>query len=122
MVYENDGISLTFIASVSIPEGARVKIKSGSSLNPPEVELASSEDENSIGHSQYSASIGDAFPVKLIVSNGIHTAIASGSIPVGAKLYAADDGKVSTTVTSAIGAVAYSSATAPGDRLNIIYI
>ncbi len=120
----NSSAHITVIAGESIPSNVRVKLKTGTTTNPPEVVIAGDTDQF-IGFS-HPVPIGPnwvqgkAMGVNLKIP-GIHEAVAAKAIAVGANLYVAADGKLSDAGTVLADAVAFTSAAADGDLFSFIY-
>ena len=112
----------SFTATTDLPQYVRVKIKVNSSKVPPEIELAGATDL-SIGHTLYSAlEENEIVAVRLSNDTGIHEAIVSGPLQVGAELFAAANGKVSDSGTVKLNAISRSAASSDGDVIGIIYL
>lgn len=111
---------LTFTAGEAIGQFTRVKIKSGSTTYPLEVELAD-KNERSIGYAETAAASGALLAVRLHNMPGNRIAVAAAAISAGAAIYGADDGKVTSTATgAAVLGLALEAATAGGDQIEIL--
>jgi len=85
----NEGIR-TFVAAAAITRGQRVKLDTTAG----QVAVAGA-GEIGIGFAARDTASGDAVPVRLDAPTSV--AIASGSVSIGATVYAAASGAVSTT-------------------------
>ncbi len=108
----------SFIAKTALGEGVRIKI-STDDTSPNTIEVAGASDET-IGFVIYDTSAGEVCAIRPVTDPGIQQAIAGGDITLGAKLFAAADGKVATTGTVALNAVAL-QAGALNDIVNLIF-
>lgn len=112
--------NLTFTAGEDLVQFRRVKLKSGTTAVPPEVEYADA-NERSIGFTETNAESGKVVSVRPHNVDGNRIAVASEAFVVGATLYGAADGKVSDTAASAaILGAALEEATADGDEVQIL--
>lgn len=91
----NQGIA-TFKAGEALEAKRRVKIKSGTTNDPPEVMYADA-GEDFIGVTEYAVAIGDMVAVKMNSAPGVFEVecIVDSAIARGTVLYGAADGKVS---------------------------
>lgn len=108
----------SFTAKTSVAEGVRLKI-STDVTSPATVEIAGASD-NTVGFAVYAVSTGELVAVRPVTDTGVQQAIAGGNVTIGASLYAAADGKVATTGTILLNAVAL-EAGALDDIINIIF-
>jgi hypothetical protein len=104
---------MTFTAGEALAIYRRVKLSSGSGT---EVEYADAGDF-SIGVTQEAAASAGLVSVKDVKDGGSQVCVASGAITVGATIYAADDGKVSASVTGMAIGYALEAALADGDQI-----
>lgn len=115
----HEGIT-TFTADVALTQGARVKIKTGTTTTPPEVDLAGINDR-SIGTVEAGAAADALVDVRLNTQSGTRMCIAAGAFAVGATIYGAANGKVDDVATAAaIYGQAKEAATADGDLVEIV--
>lgn len=118
---ENAG-PLTFYAGEALAQFRRVKIKSGTTTNPPEVEYADLNDR-SVGMTCAAAASGELVAVKTMTAPGNRVVTAAGAFAVGATVYGANDGKVDDVSTSAaLLGTALEAAAADGDLVEIVPI
>lgn len=111
---------LTFTAGEALAQFRRVKLKSGSTTVPLEVEYAD-KNEKSVGYTETAAASGALVAIRPHNVPGNRIAVASEAIATLAVLYGADDGKVSDTATGAATlGVALEAATADGDQIEIL--
>ena len=115
----NEG-PLTFTAGEALAQFRRVKLKSGSTTVPLQVEYADA-NEKSIGYTETAADSGALVAIRTHNMPGNRIAVASEALAALAVIYGAADGKVSDTSTSAatVG-VALEAATADGDQIEIL--
>ncbi len=114
----NEGIR-TFTANGAITAHSRVKVSSGTTTTPPQVELAGSGEQH-IGYAEYAVATGELVAVRIRNYNGTVEAIAGEALAKGAVLYGAAAGKVKdTSAGSAIG-IALEEATADGDIIEVV--
>ncbi|MEK7991748.1 MAG: hypothetical protein VSS52_012130 [Thiotrichaceae bacterium] len=91
------------VGTAPIPAKSRVKIKAGTTTNPPEVEVAGATDE-SIGLIEYAGrEVGDAIAVRHWGDVGIYEAVTADPLAVGDELFGAADGKVGTSESTIEG-------------------
>lgn len=102
----NEGAK-TFIAGEALLQNRRVKIESGTTMDPPEVVYADA-GEDFIGTTLHDAADGAAVTVKLKTAQGtIEVGVTVGSaIARGTTLYGAADGKMSDTSSGSAQGVA----------------
>lgn len=112
---------LTFIASETIPAGARVKLVSGSGIRVQLADASEVEIGTAILHSGKSSYAAETeVGVKLISSPGTRSVIAdAGDITAGEPIYRADDGKVGDTGVNFFG-YALEASGAAGDVIEAI--
>jgi hypothetical protein len=111
------GSPKTMTAAEDLAMYRRVKLSSGSGEN---VEYAD-EGDNFLGVTQANVESGSPVAVADKKQAGTQIMIASGAVALGALVYGADDGKVSTTVSgmpigTCVGIVA---AAADGDQIEV---
>ena len=111
----------TFTAGEDLAAKRRVKIKSGTTTTPPEVEYADA-GAAFIGITEYSVDSGDQVAVKLKNAEGtfevecvIDTAIARGT-----SLYGAADGKLSDAVSGTAQATSLEAAAVDNEHLEVV--
>jgi hypothetical protein len=114
---ENSGLR-TFIAGEDLGENIRVKIESGTTMDPPEV-VAAGAGEQHIGVTQFAVSDGTAVTVKITATPGTVEVVAADSFSRGAVLYGAASGKVSDTASGSSIGIAVEAATATGDIIEM---
>lgn len=117
----NEGI-LPFTANGALVEKRRVKITSGTTTTPPQVEYASATDKH-VGVTEYTVATGEIVAVKLNNVSGSFEMTAVDAISKGAICYAAASGKISASNaapgTEMIG-VMNEASTADGDIVEVI--
>lgn len=101
----------TFIAGEALPAFRLVKIKTGTTTDPPEVVLCGS-GEDAIGSTEVAASSGEQVSVRLLNHNGtfLVAAAVSSAISRGTVLYPAASGKVSDASAGSVAGVALEAA------------
>ena len=104
----------TFTAYEAMPKFSRVKFKSGTTENPPEVHYAD-QGEQAIGVTEHHVAAGDCVAVRMLNKEGTLLGIASEALSRGATLYAADDGEISDTSSGTSIGIALEEATADQD-------
>jgi len=115
----NEG-PLTFTAGEALAQYRRVKLKSGSTTVPLQVEYADA-NEKSIGYTETAAASGALVAIRPHNATGNRIATASEALAALATIYGAADGKVSdTSTTAALVGVALEAATADGDQIEIL--
>jgi hypothetical protein len=114
---ENSGLR-TFIAGEALGENIRVKIESGTTMDPPEV-VAAGAGEQHIGVTQFAVADGTAVTVKITATPGTVEVVAADSFSRGATLYGAASGKVSDTASGSAIGIAVEAATATGDIIEM---
>ncbi len=111
----------TYTAGEDLTANVRVKIKSGTTTDPLEVELADDHDW-AIGFTEMAAASGALVPVESMNITTKRKAVAGEAFVLGAPLYGDDDGKVGDTdpeAGSGVIAIALEAATADGDIVDI---
>jgi len=114
---ESEGIR-TFTANGAITNKARVKLTAGSTITPPQVELAGVGEQH-VGVAQYQVADGELVAVKLRTYPGTHEMIASKAITQGASVYGAASGKISDASSGSAIGQAVEAATADGDLIEV---
>jgi hypothetical protein len=114
----NEGIR-TFTAYGAITDKARVKIKSGSTTSPVQVEIAGAGEQH-VGIADYAVADGELVAVKLRTYPGTHEGVAKETLAVGAILYAAAAGGVKDTSDGTAIGIALEAATGVGDIIEFI--
>lgn len=108
----NESIKRTFLAGEALTAYARVKVKSGTSTDPVQVDLAGAGEQH-IGVTEYAAASGA--PVSVILNAAPRYGTAAEAFARGAVLYGGAAGAIQdTSAGSAIGQ-ALAAATATGD-------
>lgn len=99
--------SKTFMAGAALAANRLVKIKSGTTMDPPEVEYTGA-GEDAIGCTEYAAASGSPVNIRLLNNPGTFPLCAtiSSAIGRGTVLYAAASGKVSDASTGSVVGVA----------------
>lgn len=106
--------SRAFTAGEALLEKRRVKIKSGTTTTPPEVEYADAGEQH-IGITEADCASGGVVAVKLRTESGSCEGVAAEALAKGATLYGANDGKIQDTSSGSAIGVALEAATADGD-------
>ena len=114
----NNGI-ITVTSGEALASKRRVKIKSGTTTTPPEVEYADAGEQH-IGITEYAEAIAKSLAVRTRTHPGTQEATAAGAFSVGAVLYGAADGKVDDASSGSAIGIALEAATADGDIVEII--
>lgn len=106
----------TFYAGEALATNRLVKLKSGTTMTPPEVDYADSDAE-AIGVTEFAAASGDPVTVRLNNVGGTVELTAAEAFAIGAPLYTANDGKVADTDpgSGTVRYLAIEAATADGD-------
>lgn len=104
----------TFTAYEAMPMYSRVKVKSGTTTNPPEVHYADA-GEQAIGVTEHHVAAGAIVSVRLLNKEGTLLGIANDTFSRGATLYASNDGEISDTSSGTAIGIALEEATAAGD-------
>jgi len=110
---------LTFTYSADIADGLRVKIKSGSTTSPIEVELAGA-GESYVGVTLLTKLSGEKGSVRPRNTPGSYEMTAVDAIAAAAKFYGAAAGKISATVAGAAIGTAIEASTADGDKIEVL--
>ena len=100
-------LTKTFMAYEALLANRMVKIKSGTTTDPPQVEYADA-GENPIGVTEFGVAINEPVNIRPLNNPGTFeiTAIVNSSIVRGTVLYSANDGKVSDASTGSVVGVA----------------
>jgi len=114
----NEGIK-TFTAGAALEAKRRVKIKSGTTTTPPEVEYAGAGEQH-IGVTDYAVASGELVAVKLRTAPGTQEITAAGAFALGATLYGAANGKVDDASSGTAIGKALEAAGADGDIVECI--
>jgi len=111
----------TFKAGAAIEARRRVKLSSGTTTTPPEVEHAGA-GEDYIGVSEYGVASGEDVTVRLKNTEGTLEVecTVSTAIAVGASLYGAADGKVSDAVSGSAQFTALQAAGASNEHIEVL--
>lgn len=104
----------TFLAGEALEAHRRVKIKSGTTTSPPQVDYADA-GEACIGTTLAPAKAGESVAVKMLNDNGTRLVTAADSFAIGAVLYGANDGKVTDSASGSAQFVALEAAGANND-------
>lgn len=108
-----------FTANGALVGNRRVKITSGTTTAPPQVEYAGL-GEADIGITEYDIATGEVGAVRLNNHTGTREITAAGAISRGAAVYPAASGKISDVVAGQRLGYAAEAATADGDIIEII--
>lgn len=112
--------NLTFTANVALTvKGLRLKIKSGSTTSPIEVELAGA-GEGHIGTNLQPVEAGKIVAVKPRNTQGTHEMVADGAITASAPFYGAAAGKISATVAGAPLGTMIEGSTSDDERVEVL--
>lgn len=117
-VYNDEG-PLTYLAGEDLEAYRRVKIKSGTTTTPPEIEYAGA-GEACIGVTLRSAADGGLALVKGLNEGGSFLVCASGAITEGATLYGTASGKVDDSGTGTPQFTALMASTGTGHVITCI--
>jgi len=109
----------TFVAGEAIEPYRRVKIKSGTTTSPIEVEYADAGEQH-IGVTVTRAALSERVSVHLTSQSGTVEIAAADSFAIGAVLYGAADGRVSDSSSGSAIGLAAEAATALGDVIQVI--
>lgn len=110
---------ITFTAYGALGEKLRVKIKSGTTTTPPQVELAGAGEQH-IGTTEFAVADGGQVSVKLRTASGSHEMIAADSFAVGAVVYGAASGKISDNSSGSAIGTAKAAASGVGSVVEIL--
>lgn len=105
---------LTFTAGEALLQKTRVKIKSGTTTVPPEVEYADQGDM-AIGVVETGVASGALVAVRSLTWGGSLEGVANDTFSIGATLYSHDDGEISDTSSGSAIGIALEAATAASD-------
>lgn len=111
----------TFTAGEALEAARRVKIKSGTTTDPPEVVYADA-GEDFIGVTEFAVSSGVLVTVRLKNAEGTFEVEASTTCAIGAALYGSADGKLSTTVNGDAQATAIEASGAASDVIEVLLV
>lgn len=115
---ENAGYK-AFVAGTDLAVARRVKIVSGTTTTPPQVEYAGAGEQH-IGVTQQSCAAGAYIPVRLRTVAGTEEVEAAGAFAVGAVLYGAADGKIDDTAAGSAIAQAIEAAGSAGAIVEVL--
>lgn len=110
---------VTFTAGEELAAHRRVKLKSGSTTTPLEVEYADA-GEDFIGITMDNAEDGDLIAIAPLCREGTFLVTAAGTFSAMADIYGAADGKVDDTASGTAYFKALEAATAAGDIVEVI--
>lgn len=110
---------LTLKAGEALEERRRVKVKSGTTTDPVEVEYADAGEQH-IGITEYAVASGDMVGIRPRTMPGSKLGVAKSSFSRGATLYGANDGKIDDASSGAAIGIALEAATAEGDIVEFI--
>lgn len=110
---------VTFTAGEELAAHRRVKLKSGSTTTPLEVEYADA-GEDFIGITMDNAEDGDLIAIDPLTRPGTFLVVAAGTFSAMADIYGAADGKVDDTASGTAYFKALEAATAAGDIVEVI--
>ena len=116
-----DSPKKTFTCGEDLAAHRRVKLKSGTTTQPPEVEYADA-GEDFIGVTEFAESSGELITVRLKNAPGTVEIEASTVAAIGADLYGAADGKLSTTINGSVQAEALEASGAGGDVIEVLLV
>lgn len=105
----------TFTAGEALLPKRRVKVESGTVIDPVEVVYADAGEQHIGVTGNESTADGDAVSVQPMNATGTYEGTAAGAFSRGATLYGAADGKIDDTATGSAIGVALEAATADGD-------
>ncbi len=111
----------TFKAGAALEARRRVKLKSGTTTTPPEVEHAGA-GEAYIGITEYAVKSGEDVTVRLKSDPGTFEVecTVGTAIAIGASLYGAADGKVSDAVSGSAQFTALQAAGASNEHIEVL--
>lgn len=109
----------TFTAYGALGANVRVKIKSGTTTTPAQVEAAGAGEQH-IGTTMYGVADGEQVAIRLRTAPGIHEGVAADSFSKAAVLYGAAAGKISDSSSGTAIGIAIEAATADGDVVQYI--
>ena len=114
-----DSPKKTFTAGEDLEAYRRVKLKAGTTVDPPEVVYADA-GEACIGITEYAKSANELISIRLKNAAGTFEVEASTTCAIGADLYGSADGKVSTTSNGSVQATALEASAAGGDVIEAL--
>ena len=114
-----DSAKKTFMAGEDLAAYRRVKLDSSSTTDPPEMIYADA-GEDFDGVTEYAADEGQAVMVRLKNAEGTFEVEASTTCSLGASLYGAADGKLSTTENGSVQAKALEASGAASDVIEVL--
>ena len=116
----NEGVK-TFTAGADIEARRRVKLKSGTTATPPEVEHAGA-GEDFIGVTEYAVKSGQSVAVRLKNSPGTFEveATVGTAISIGTMLYGSANGTLSDATSGSAQATALEAAAASGQHIEVL--
>lgn len=117
-MYTKGNTTFTSFVALTVP-ALRLKIKSGSTTSPIEVELAGA-GEAYIGTNTKPIEAGKIVAVKLRNAEGTHEMVANGAISASANFYGAASGKISATVAGAALGTMIEAATSDNERIEVL--
>ena len=110
---------MTYTADVALEAHRRVKVKSGTTTQPPEVEYCGANDRG-VGWTLISAAADELITVRPFSHGGSILAEANEAAAVGASAYGGASGKVSdTATTAALVGVFLEASAADGDIVEV---
>jgi hypothetical protein len=110
---------MTMIASVEIAQKLRVAIKAGTTTAPPEVAIAGVGDPG-VGVNDYLVAINEKAAIEPYNKSGTLEMVANGVVGIGADVFPAAGGKISTVPAGDPLGMALEAATADGDIIEIL--
>jgi hypothetical protein len=110
---------LTFSADVELAQKLRVKLKTSTTTEPPEVDIAG-VGVIGVGINDYLVAAGKDCAVEPYNKSGTLEMVANGAISTGEEVYPAADGKISTTPAGGALGKAMEAATADEDIIEIL--
>ncbi len=109
---------MTMIADVEIAQKLRVKLKTGTTTAPPEVDIAGTE--LGIGTNEALVAVGKDAAINTWNKSGSLEMVASSAISVGDEVEAVAGGKVATFSAGTKVGTALEAATADGDIIEVL--
>lgn len=110
---------ITCTADIEIAQKLRVKIKTGTTSEPPEVDIAGA-GVRGIGTNEMLVAADKVASINTYNKSGSLEMVANGVVGVGAVVYAAAGGKIGTTAAGDPIGFALQAATADGDIIEIL--
>ena len=104
----------TFLSGEALLANRRVKVKSGTTTDPVQVEYADA-GEQAIGETEYGVADATLVEVRLVTAPGTHLCAAHDTFARGAVLYGEHDGLVSDASSGSAVGVALTAATGAND-------